>query len=146
MAESVLFIPEIRCPVCPAGPMHLAVELKDTSMYACRGCGATLSVCPGHNGLATGKQISRLSGLPDPGPTPAQRGFTRGWEIPACIAGMTRSDGVATMIPPDIEKRALELVTEVTKGFWEHISPNTLQMIVRAVALDMQRDADYRQP
>jgi len=48
------------------------------------------------------------------------------------------------MIPPEIEKRAKQLVAEAAKhgGFWDDIFPDTLEIIVRAVALDMQRKAE----
>ena len=47
------------------------------------------------------------------------------------------------MISRVVEKFAFELVTDAADkgGFWERISPETLETIVRAVTSDIQRDA-----
>ena len=48
------------------------------------------------------------------------------------------------MIEPKVERRARELVAEAaTYGeLWRHLSPATMEIIVQAVALDIQGDAD----
>ena len=48
------------------------------------------------------------------------------------------------MIPKGIEALARQLVTDAANrgGFWKQISPDTMEIIVRAVALDLLRDAE----
>ena len=64
----------------------------------------------------------------------------------ACISqGTTALESSLTAlveIPPELEKQALALVLEAATGrLWERISPATLEIIVRAVAMDLQYDA-----
>jgi len=48
------------------------------------------------------------------------------------------------MTPSEIEHLASELVADAARnGLWNRLSPATLQTIVRAVALDMQRDPEF---
>jgi hypothetical protein len=64
----------------------------------------------------------------------------------SAIPNWTRHDGCQrrqpAAIPPEIERRALNLVIEAATGsLWDQISPATLEIIVGAVAADLQRDA-----
>ena len=46
------------------------------------------------------------------------------------------------MVSPKVERLALELMTDAVKrvGLLNHISPETFEVIVRAVALNLERD------
>ena len=44
-AESRTRAERLLCPICPGGPMHLAVTMKEMTVFVCEGCGASLSVC-----------------------------------------------------------------------------------------------------